>query len=112
MPIYHLQTNIAGLLRNCTTRKLGLLFDMPGSKANQILPLDSGVDYKKTKGGYDIRNFRKWEKTGAGWELMYKNQIYVGEVHDQKKVITVYFDKYGRVSNRHRADCDVDINAT
>ena len=37
MAKYHMTTNIAGLLRNCNTRKLGLLFDMNGSEAKKEL---------------------------------------------------------------------------
>ena len=37
MSIRHLQTNIAGLLRNCTTKKLGDLFDMNGKEAKREL---------------------------------------------------------------------------
>lgn len=85
------------------------------NEPTKAMPYDAllcGVTYKKTKGGYDISNFREWKKTGAGWELMYKNEIYIGEVNEPEGLRTVYFDKYGRVSNRLRADCDVDINAT
>ena len=38
MAIYHLQTNIEGLLRNVkSTKKLGLLFDMDGNEAKKQL---------------------------------------------------------------------------
>jgi hypothetical protein len=44
MAIYHLTTNIAGLMKNCTDRKLGLLFDMNGKQARKQLQekLDNG----------------------------------------------------------------------
>lgn len=32
MAIYHLTTNIAGLMRNCNDKKLGQLFDMDGKE--------------------------------------------------------------------------------
>lgn len=37
MAIYHMTTNIAGLLRNCSDKKLGLLFDMNGKQARKEL---------------------------------------------------------------------------
>lgn len=44
MAIYHLTTNIAGLMRNCNDKKLGNLFDMNGKKARKELQalLDKG----------------------------------------------------------------------
>jgi hypothetical protein len=44
MAIYHLTTNIAGLMRNCTDKKLGKLFDMDGKEARKELQalLDKG----------------------------------------------------------------------
>jgi hypothetical protein len=44
MAIYHLTTNIAGLMRNCNDKKLGLLFDMNGKEARKELQslLDKG----------------------------------------------------------------------
>ena len=37
MAISHLQTSIAGLIENCTIKKLGLLFNMDGTKAKKEL---------------------------------------------------------------------------
>lgn len=44
MAIYHLTTNIAGLMRNCNDKKLGQLFDMDGKEARKELQalLDKG----------------------------------------------------------------------
>lgn len=44
MAIYHMTTNIAGLLRNCDNKKLELLFEMDGQKAREELQalLDKG----------------------------------------------------------------------
>ena len=44
MAIYHLTTNIAGLMRNCNDKKLGKLFDMNGKLARIELQklLDNG----------------------------------------------------------------------
>ena len=44
MAIYHLTTNIAGLMRNCNDKQLGRLFDMNGKKARKELQdlLDKG----------------------------------------------------------------------
>ena len=44
MAIYHLVTNIAGLMRNCNDKKLGNLFDMDGKEARKELQalLDKG----------------------------------------------------------------------
>lgn len=37
MAIFHLQTNIAGLLRNCNAKKLDRLFDMQNGEAKKEL---------------------------------------------------------------------------
>lgn len=37
MIITHLSSNIAGMLRNCTTRQLGVLFGMSGVEAKKEL---------------------------------------------------------------------------
>lgn len=52
MAIYHLTTNIAGLLRNCTDRKLGLLFDMNGKQARKQLQkkIDNGEKLLPSEG--------------------------------------------------------------
>lgn len=44
MAIYHLTTNIAGLMRNCNDKQLGQLFDMDGKEARKELQalLDKG----------------------------------------------------------------------
>lgn len=44
MAIYHMTTNIAGLLRNCSNKKLGQLFEMDGKEARKELQalLDKG----------------------------------------------------------------------
>lgn len=44
MAIYHLTTNIAGLMRNCTDRRLGLMFNMNGKQVRKQLQekLDNG----------------------------------------------------------------------
>jgi len=44
MAIYHLTTNIAGLMRNCNDKKLGQLFEMDGKEARMELQalLDKG----------------------------------------------------------------------
>ena len=44
MAIFHLTTNIAGLMRNCNDKKLGQLFDMDCKEARKELQalLDKG----------------------------------------------------------------------
>lgn len=44
MAIYHLTTNIAGLMKNCNDKKLGNLFGMDGKEARKELQalLDKG----------------------------------------------------------------------
>jgi uncharacterized cysteine cluster protein YcgN (CxxCxxCC family) len=52
MAIFHMVTNIKGLMRNCTDKQLGNLFDMNGKQARKELQelLDKGDIYIASDG--------------------------------------------------------------
>lgn len=70
-----------------------------------------GVDYKLTKGGFEILKFEKLEQPIERGLL--EPMIYQGEVKTTDLgTIEILWDKFGRCSNFNRVDCFVDANAT
>lgn len=69
-----------------------------------------GVDYKLTKGGFEILKFKKLEQPierGILEPMIYEGKVKTPDLGE----IEILWDKFGRCSNFDRFDCFVDTNA-